>query len=161
MAGGIYANVRGMEKVQKFLESVPVGVKGAALQAINDVILSAAKSPPPYQYVARFLAYGVSFFTPKQNAWFWANGGPAMIGDHRTGAITDAWETSGGDKWSGRETIWNRNPDAVWLFSNAHQARQLAMVGWKTIGQIVKDNLSAAIKAAKDLVHEWIKQNED
>ena len=88
--------MRNLPQLQEYLKTVPYGAVKVGLRAFTEYIIGdeshGLKHPDPYKYVSRKSAYGVSFFTEKQRRWFWANGGPDMIGNNRTGQSSNAWE---------------------------------------------------------------------
>lgn len=154
--------IRNVEKVQNYLKTLPRGVMRVALKAMSEWFIgdsqSGLKHPEPYKYVSRKSAYGVSFFTEKQRRWFWANGGPDMIGNNRTGKSADAWtykptETNKGYQFK----LTNPTPGAYFTQDDYGQARQPAKVGWKKVTAVVNNNMARAIKAANYAVNEYLK----
>jgi hypothetical protein len=157
--------VRGADRVNKYLATVPRGSTRAALQAISMWLIGDSQSglahPEPYKEVSRKSAYGVTFFTPKQRRWFfWAlNSGEINPGqNNRTGESEGAW------KFTPHETnmgyvykLSNDTPAAFWTRNDNSQARQLKKVGWWTVTKVVKSNMTGALKAGRAAVNEWLK----
>lgn len=141
--------VRDMQAVKDYIKTVPYGAVKVALRAFTEYIVGderhGLKHPDPYKYVSRKSAYGVTFFTDKQRRWFWANGGPDMIGNNRTGASTDAWimtPSSNGYNY----TVTNPTPGAYFTRSDDGQARQPARVGWRVVSKVIADNFAGAVR---------------
>lgn len=142
---------RNIQAVQDFIRTVPYGGVKVALRAFTEYIVGdeshGLRHADPYKYVTRKSAYGVTFFTEKQRRRFWANGGPDMIGNNRTGQSTQAWqlkETNGGYGY----TVSNNTAGAYFTRGDDSQARQPAKVGWRTISKVTADNYLGAIRHA-------------
>ena len=153
--------VRGVERVQEYLKSLKRGTVRVALDAITDWFIGTdrrgLRHMPPYKYASRKRAYGVTFFTAKQRRWFWANGGPDMIGNNRTGKTSAGWyaqETRGG---YGRSLI-NNEQGAYYTRSDNGQARQPALAGWRKVSAVIASNLSGAIRHAQAAVNAFLKK---
>jgi len=154
--------IRGVEKVQKYLKELPRGVTRVALQAMSEWFIGDSQSglrhPEPYKYVTRKSAYGTTFFTEKQRRWFWANGGPDMIGDHRTGKSAEAWTYKPAETNKGYNfRLINPTPGAYYTRDDYGQARQPAKVGWKKVSAVISKNMAGAIKAANFAVNSFLK----
>jgi hypothetical protein len=109
----------------------------------------------PYKYVTRAKAYGQTFKSDKQRRWFWANGGPAMIGNNRTGMTAKNWGyniTKGGYG----ATITNPTEGAYYTRSDKGQARQPALVGWRKSLAVIKANMAGAIRSAQAAVNRYL-----
>lgn len=151
-------NIRKLEQAQAYLKTVPRGSVKAALGAIKDYFLGnerhGLKHYEPYKYVSRAKAYGARAWTKKQLRWFWANGGPDMIGNHRSGKTADAWQfksTNGGYGMS----LENKAEGAKWIWSDG-QARQPQMVGHRTAADKIASNMSGAIRHARAAVRAFL-----
>jgi hypothetical protein len=151
----IKITVTNIDKWVAFLKTVPVGAKKIAARVFTQFMVAVLtlKSYPEYRYVTRKSAYGYTFKSAKQRRWFWANGGPAMIGNHRTGAIGNGWQMSGGG--NDRYTITNNVPGVGYVMGN-QQANQPRLVGWRTAYDLIRDNFSDGIAAAQAAVMAWI-----
>ena len=154
--------LRGNEKVQEYLKSIPRGALPAALQAFTEYIIGdtshGLKHPDPYKYVSRKAAYGVSFFTDKQRRWFfWAlNTGQINPGqNNRTGESTDAWQYVEVSKY--KYTITNPTTGAYYTRDNAGQARQPAKVGWRKVAAVISANMAGAMRSANAAVKAFLK----
>ena len=152
--------VSGIDKVKAWINSiVPRGMKKAAMYAISEYIIGNSgrglKHEPAYKYVSRKSAYGMSFFTEKQRRWFWANGGPAMIGNHRTHTLSNDWDFTDQGAWT-RVSIFNQTPYAGYVMGDSGQARQPAKVGWKKMMEVIRANMAGALRAGQTAVNNLI-----
>jgi hypothetical protein len=151
--------VRGIEEVQAFLKTVPYGAVKIGLKAVTEYFLGndqhGLRHYEPYKYVTRKKAYGQTFQSEKQRRWFWANGGPDMIGNHRTGETASAWtshETNNGYGMS----LENKSEGAKWIWSD-RQARQPQLVGHRTARAKIASNVAGALRHAQAVVSAFIK----
>ena len=152
--------VRGDEKVQAFLKSLPRGTMRTALDAIAQWLIGDSQKglmhPEPYKYVSRKSAYGFAFFTDKQRRWFFWALGEGIINpgqNNRTGNSTGAWtykptETNKGYSY----VLMNDTPGAYYTRSDKGQARQPAKVGWLKVSAVVAKNMAGALRAARAAV---------
>lgn len=151
--------LRGIDEVIQYLKTVPYGAMKVGLRAVTEYIVGNAahglRHQEPYKYVTRKSAYGMTFFTEKQRRWFWANGGPDMIGNNRTGNSAKAWtfkELNNGYFMR----IENPTAAAYYQRDNSGQARQLGKVGWRKIMQVVTDNMAGAIRHANAEIKKYL-----
>lgn len=149
---------RNLDKVQSFLGRVKWGLKGMAMQAVNDYLFhELQRSDPPYSYVTRAEAYGQTFQSDAQRRLVMAGIADGSItpgSPNRDGAITNAWQQS--ITQGTQSTIYNTNPDSVWVYSDTQQARLNALVGWLKISDFLAKNISAAIEYAQNKIQFWI-----
>ena len=134
-----------------FLKTVPPGAKRIAIKAFSFFMLPFLREYPAYKYVTRKSAYGMTWFSEKQRRWFWANGGPSMIGNNRTFAIQKAWRIEEGNTYH----IVNDAPGVGYVMGHA-QANQPRLVGWRTAWDIVRSNMAEGIAAAQAAVNAWL-----
>jgi len=159
--------IRNLDKVKKYLDSLPRGVTFVALEAISKWLVGDSQSglrhPEPYKFVTRKSAYGFSFFTDRQRRWFfWALGaGKINPGqNNRTGKSTEAWTYTPQEKGKNYSfRLVNDTPGGYWTRSDKYQARQLGKVGWWKIAKVVAKNLPSAIKAARAAVKGYLQKN--
>ena len=155
-------NIRGIKEIQAFFRKLPRGSLRAGMRAFGEYILGneqrGLRHSEPYKYVSRKSAYGITFFTEKQRRWFWANGGPDMIGNNRTGESAKAWtlvEKNNGYKIS----LQNQTRAAFYTRDDKGQARQPAKVGWRKTSAVVAANAAGAMRSANAAVKKWIADN--
>jgi len=156
--------VRNLEKVKKYIASLPRGVTFVALKAISDWLVGDSQSglrhPEPYKYVSRKSAYGFTFFSDKQRRWFfWAlHSGKINPGqNNRTGKSTEAWTYTPQEKGKNYSfRLVNDTAGGYWTRHDKRQARQLGKVGWWTVAKVVAKNLPAAIRAGRAAVKKYL-----
>jgi hypothetical protein len=145
----IKISARGIEEFNAFLKDLPKGTIKVGLAALADWMIGAPgralRHMEPYKYVSRKRAYGQTFQSEKQRRWFWANGGPDMIGNNRTGATANAWTSKATNSGYG-VTLENPSEGAKHIWGDDTQAAQPAAVGHRTAGEKIKSNTKAAIR---------------
>ena len=153
----VRVTIRGIEEWKSFLATVPRGVKGIAMRAFAEYVLGDAnhglRHYVPYKYVTRKSAYGVTFFSDAQRRWFWGHGGPSMIGNHRTGTLSQGWRIEGSAET--RLYLINRVSYAGFVMGE-NQAAQPRKVGWRTAYDVVMSNFNGGIAAAQRAVDAWL-----
>lgn len=151
--------VRGWDKVEAFLKSLPRGTLGEAAQAMADYLIGddrhGLKHYPAYKYVSRRTAYGKPFFTERQRRWFfWALGsGNLKLPYTRTMTLKNGWQKTG-NKWN--PVIRNTVPYAHHVMSDDKQSRMSKKIGWRTISNNISDNIKGAMQKANQAVQAWI-----
>ena len=152
--------VRGIKELQAFLRELPRGTMKVALAAFSKYVVGDDKHglrhAEVYKYVSRKSAYGKTFFTPKQRRWFWANGGPDMIGNNRTGKSTAAWKFTETNQGYGT-TISNDTTGGFFTRHESRQARQLGKVGWRKTAAVIAANYAGGIRSAMSEVRKYLK----
>jgi hypothetical protein len=151
--------IRNFEKVQEYLGKVPRGAVKAAIAALGEYFLGndahGLKHYEPYKYVSRKRAYGQTFQSEKQRRWFWANGGPDMIGNNRSGETANAWTAKSTNSGYGL-TLENKAEGAKWIWGDRTQAAQPALVGHRTATEKVMSNMKGAIRHAVAAVNKFM-----
>jgi hypothetical protein len=152
-------NVRNLEKIQTYLASLPRGVVRVAIAAIGEWMVGTddrgLRHSPAYKYVSRAQA-GYKKMSAKMRGWFWANGGPDMIGNNRTGATANGWKAVAGNNGY-RLSLQNSTPGAFYTMSDTGQAAQPAKVGWRRVSAIVQSNMAGAMRHATAAVRALLK----
>lgn len=152
--------ILGLEEWKAFIKEIPQGVRVTFMRAFTTYIIGdknhGLKHEPAYKYVSRKSAYGQTFVSEKQRRWFWANGGPDMIGNNRTHEISNAWEMKVRDSSWTHVSVENGADGVGWVMGLG-QARQPAKVGWRDILKVIQDNMTGAMNAAQDAVNDWLK----
>jgi hypothetical protein len=154
--------VRGIEKVNEFLASVPRGGVKIALQAFTEYVIGneshGLKRPEPYKYITRKVAYGETFSSDAQRAYVMAKirSGDITPGrENRTGNSEDAWQHVAVSEYNYK--ITNPEPGAYWTRDDYGQANQPALVGWRKVSQVISDNFDGGVRAATARLNEWLK----
>ena len=155
--------VRGLDELEAFLKRMPHGTRGVAAESSTEYILGddrhGAKHYPPYKRVTRKRAYGKTFQSDRQRRWFFANlnDGSLKIPYTRTNKLRDNWEIIG-SKYN--PVIRNRLSYAKHVVGDGTQSKMSKLIGWRTLSQIVDDNVRGAMRAANAAVQKWINRND-
>ena len=170
--------IRNVERVKKYLENVPKGTVRVALIAISEWLIGDSQSglrhPEPYKFVSRKSAYGktgatfengkpvpAGYFSAKQFRyvmWKISTGDIKPGQNNRTGESENAWHFTPQEK--GKTYVYklqNDTPGGFWTRDDKRQARQLGKVGWWKVSEVVKKNMTGALKAARQAVNNFLK----
>lgn len=154
--------VRGFERLNEWLKSLPRGGLQVALKAFVEYVIGneshGLKHPEPYKYVSRKRAYGQTFQSDAQRAYVMAKikSGEITPGvENRSGISTDSWQYTMTTAW--QYTITNPEPGAYWTRDDTGQARQPALVGWRKVSKVIADNFAGGIRAATAALSRWLK----
>lgn len=164
---------RNIEKVQKYLESLPLGVLKIGLIAITEYLIGdnshGLKHPDPYKYASRAKAYGFTgakfengnpvpdgYFSAEQFRYVAAiTKGFTMRGPNRTGVSTDGWQYVEVTPY--RIVINNPEPGSYWTQDDKGQAQQPANVGWRKVSVNISANIKGAMRHATAKVNDYLK----
>jgi hypothetical protein len=155
----IKTKIRGIEEFQAYLKTkLPRGTIKVALAALVEYLIGtpnkALRKEPAYKYVSRARA-GYKPMSDKMRRWFWANGGPDMIGKHKRGATQAGWYakiTGGGYQMA----IGNKATGSYWTMSDTGQAAQPRAAGWRTMAERIGDLMDGAMRAANAKVKAFL-----
>lgn len=142
--------VSGMPEVKKKLAKLPPAIQEEVTISVANYLLKVMieDEVPPWKLVHRETAYGRPFFTAKQRRWFFWHFRYEIKNDiplpwHKRrgktgGGIESRWKIyrTEGDK--GEVVVANTHPASMFLYDNERQARQLGMVGWPKIGDVME-----------------------
>lgn len=140
-------DIIGEDVLAEKLKKLPPAVQDAAVDEVSSYLLNILKAYPSKNYITRTTAYGKSFFTDKQRKWFFAslNDGSINIPYRRTQGLARAWEKLG----SGAYTILvNEAQGAKYVIGDKTQSRHEMLVGWRTVGQVIKVHTRRIIEKA-------------
>jgi hypothetical protein len=142
-------------KIQNFLRRYPKEAQNAIVDDVNTYLLKVVKEYPSPRSVTRTAAYGAPFFTEKQRRWFFAAlaRGEISVPYHRTQGLRESWQIIGKGKGS---ILVNESQGAPYTMGDNTQSRHEKLVGWKTIGTILKERMAkietVAVGAAKKVL---------
>ena len=139
-------DILGDKELVAKLEKMPFEVADTVVGEVQDYLLNVLRSDqPPPKYVTRKAAYGVSFFTPKQRRWFFASlaDGSINVPYQRTQGLSKGWQIV--DRGIAGYIV-NPTPGAKFVVGDGTQSRHEKMVGWKTVGQQIKDRAGKIAK---------------
>jgi hypothetical protein len=147
-------------RIDRLREVVKVAGNAIAEYLLGDTS-HGLRHEPPYRTVSHTRAYGEPFSSPRQQHWFFAAKARGEIHpgqDNRTHDLANAWELkeTSDTKW----TLANNNKAAPFAYGKplAGQARQLGLVGWRWVGEIVSSNMAGAIRHANAAIKEWLRE---
>jgi hypothetical protein len=141
-------DVRGLKELQQKLSRAPGFIQDAVTEDVADYMIEVFRQQPPPRHVSRRAAYGRTFQSRRQQAWFfWAlNAGIISVPYRRTQATRRGWKKVG----SGRELIIaNESEGAVWTMDDQKQARLNALVGWKKVGDHIRERSRQIVRRAE------------
>lgn len=156
-------NVRGVEKLQAYLKTVPRGAVKVALAALAEWIIGTPQRGlmhyQPYKYIARAKAYGRTFKSDKQRRFVMAAIRDGRIDPgvpHRTGNTQRGWYAKVGNGGY-RMSVGNDTPGAYFTRHDTGQAALNALAGWRKISDIVQTNIAGAMRHARAAVSRFLK----
>lgn len=138
MADFIGLDIQGLPELRAKLKDAPPHIQDAVVEEVADYMLEVLRQYPPQRRVTRKAAYGRTFQSARQRRWFFAalNAGEINVPYRRTQGLRNAWRKVG----KGRDLIIaNENEGAVWTMDDERQARLNTLVGWKKIGDLVRE----------------------
>jgi len=141
-------DVKGIPELQRALAKAPGFVQDAVTEDVADYMLNVLREYPPQKRVTRRQAYGRTFQSMRQQRWFfWAlKNGVIRVPYQRTQAVRRGWKKVG----SGRELIIaNEEEGAFWTMDDYGQARLNKLVGWKKVGDIIRERASQIQRKAE------------
>lgn len=118
------------------------------------ILMAIKKDIPPWIYVPRKSAYGVTFTSDAQRRYVMSRirSGEIKIPYQRTGNLENGWRMIG----SGSDLLLvNNSPAATWTMSEA-QSRHEALVGWRKISTIAEEKERNAHAAAERAIQKEI-----
>jgi hypothetical protein len=155
-------------EIGEAIKQLPAKIRGKALEPVAKYYLKQFRKYPRYKRVRRSTAYGSTgatfkngnpvpdgYFSAKQFHYVMANiaDGTFTPGrSQRTNALKDGWHIEG---TLTPLNIVNDAPGAVFAYSPIYQARQLDMVGWKDVNEMIADNDEGAF----DELIKWMNKN--
>lgn len=148
-----------IDKVQKQLAKIPPAVIPAVEMAVANYLLNVLvkQEIPPQKRVTRRSVYGKPFESERQRRWFfWALKHSIIDVPYRRrgrhGGIATQWHIRVKSKNEGI-VLYNDDEGAKYVYGDATQNRLIQRIGWKTIGQILRERvkqLGGVMKRAAD-----------
>ena len=150
-------DVTGIEELVSKLQSLPPEAQDQAVEQVNKYLLNVLRMYPPYSYVPFKTAYG-GWFSEKQRRYVMARirEGSIQPGKpNRTQFFSQNWKQVGYGKQS---ILANETPYAPYLVGDREQARMPAKIGWKKLGQTIKERMDQIIRRAEAGVKSALKK---
>lgn len=160
MAGDfIGIDTQGIAELNAKLSQLPVEARSQVVNEVSKYLINVLKTYPPQKYVTRKQAYGQTFVSDRQRKWFFAalNSGDLRIPYHRrrSHGIQGGWKQIG----SGYNSIIaNEVPGVQYVMGDDTQSRHERMVGWRTIGQIVKERMTRMLEVADGAIKKALRK---
>lgn len=144
-------------KIQNFLQRYPKEAQDMITDDVNAYLVKVMQQYPSQSYVTRSSAYGAPFFTEKQRRWFFAalRRGEISVPYHRTQGLRESWNIVGKGRGS---IIVNETQAAVFTMGDGTQSRHEKMVGWKTVGALIKERMSRIVQVANGAAKKALKK---
>ena len=158
MSDFIGIDIRGIPELEKKFGKLAPYCIGAMCEQVADYLITVfQQQPPPDHTKTRKQAYGKSFFTDRQRRWFfWAlNSGALSLPYQRTQEMRRSWKKIGK---GANVMVVNETEAAVFTMDDERQARFSRLVGWKTIGDVVRERRTQILRQAEIGVKKGIKQ---
>ena len=139
----LHIEILNYKEIEAKLNKLPIEVADHCMTEVQDYMLNVMKyDQPPEVYVSRKEAYGQSFSSDAQRAWYWAAVGRGELtpGVHknRTQKMSKGWHKV---RTGLTGYIENRVKGAAYVYGDRSQANQPALVGWKKVTQQIMDRL--------------------
>lgn len=162
----IQTEVRGIERLQAFLKTIPLGARNLVVRTIAEYIMGGKsgeggeathglKHYPAYRYVS--IAQSGGWKSDKQRRYVMARIREGTIDPgvpHRTGELQRGWKVKGE---AYRQTIYNDTPYAEWVQGTLGQTQMHKMGGWRTAYDVAMSNMAGAMRSARAKLNEWLK----
>lgn len=160
--------VRNDKTVKKILRDVGRGMLKTAIVALTEYIIGdkrhGLKRDDPYKFVSRARAYGKVSDAPA-GYFSWAQfryvakitEGFTKFG--RKNNPTNSSESWGYTLTKGGygATLTNTAPSTKWIRGEKTQARQPALVGWRKVSAVIRDNIKGAMRHVGAEVNKYLK----
>ena len=160
--------VVGAEKVAQYIQSLPKGIKAAAMRAISEYIVGdeshGLRHDVAYKHVPRSkipntitIDYGPhkgkkvrGYFSSKQYYY-------VILGNVTTGRKNDPTKMGQSWKWEQKDSQWSRTEIKGTLPFDRFPARHNRLAGWRHHLEVIRTNIAGAMLAGQRAVDEWLK----
>lgn len=144
----IGVDVYGIEELNRKLAAWPLAAQNAAVDATSEYLLEVVRTYPPYAHITYKAAYG-GFKSDKQRKYVMARIREGTITPgvkNRSQRFRRGWKVI--DKGTS-SMIVNEVPYGRFLMGDAEQARMPKMIGWKKLGNIIKERMKEIERRAR------------
>lgn len=150
-------DVSGIEEIVDALKDLPEEAQDQAVDEVNTYLLNVLRAYPPYRHVPFKRAYG-AWFSEKQRKYVMARiheGSITPGRPKRTQQFSQGWHQIG----EGRNSILaNETPYGPYLVGDNEQARMPKQIGWKKLGDTIKERMDQIMRRAEAGVKNAIKK---
>jgi hypothetical protein len=151
MSDFIGIDIKGIDELSAKFDKLPPAVQDSVVDDVTEYMLNVLREYPPQKSVSRKQAYGRTFQSRRQQRWFFANlnAGKISVPHKRTQGVRRDWRQidKGADS-----IIVNENPGALWTMDNQQQARLNALVGWKKVGDVLRERQREILRKAEGAI---------
>lgn len=148
-----------LARITKLVEDFPPLTADYIGDSLAPYLVNIMRAYPPYKYVSRKKAYGVTFFSDKQRKWFFAalRSGELQIPYQRTQTLRDGWQVLGSGKNS---LVVNETPYAYLVQGDrrTQQSRHPRAIGWRSIDEVVEKHKKKIIGKINAAIKKGLKQ---
>ena len=127
-------------------------------EEVATFLMSELQKYPPRKHVSRKAAFGQTFQSDRQRRWFFASlaDGSLKIPYGRSGAYRQNWEKM--PFGSTNYIVTNDHPAAQYIQGDGTQSRQLKMVGWKSISEVIRRRSDRIRQIANQVYDRWVRK---
>lgn len=157
MSDFVAFEVAGIEELIAKLNALPDDVQDEAIEAVNQYLLNVMRQYPPYAYIKFKQAYG-GWFSEKQRKYVMARIQEGTITPgtpSRSQRFAQGWDVLG---YGRNSMVVNPTPYGPYLVGDQEQARMPAKIGWKKLGDTIKERMDQIIRRADAGVKNAIKK---
>jgi len=147
MSDFVGIEVSGLEELIDKLAALPEEVQDEAIEAVNEYLLNVMKQYPPYAHVTFKDAYG-GWFSDKQRKYVMARIREGTIRPgvpNRSQQFAQSWDVLG---YGRNSLIVNPTPYGPYLVDDNEQARMPQKIGWKRLGDTLKERMDQIVRRA-------------
>ena len=158
MSDFVGVEIQGMKEFEEKLKKLPKEAQDRVVDDVSKYYLNLFQtSQPTPNYVTRFKAYGVTFFTTRQRKWFFAalRDGRINVPYVRTQGLRKSWRQV--DRGA-RSFIVNDSSGAPFVVGDETQSRHEKLVGWFRTNELMQSKVDKALKVADGAMKKALKK---
>ena len=149
MAGEfVGVEIAGLDDLMVKLNKLPDVVQDHAIDEANKYMLNVLKLYPPYRHVTMKQAYG-GFISEKQRRYVMARIAEGTIRPgmpNRSQRFASSWKVVG---YGRNSIIANETPYGPYLVGDSSQSSMHQKIGWKKLGDTIKQRMTQIISKAE------------
>jgi len=154
----IQVSIEGFDVIQRTFQYLPQFARDKFAEEMGKYLVKELQEyEPPNRFVTRKAAYGKSFFTRRQQKWFfWAlRTGRIRVPYVRTHELRRSWRLHG----KGESVyIQNDRSGVPYVMGDIGQSRHERMVGWETVGQFVEKRTKTIETRGNQIITKTLRQ---
>lgn len=152
-------DIQGLPSLLDQLDAITEPGMRDGLNDVADYMRGVMRSQPAYRHITRKEAFGGNgFFSDKQRRWFFAalESGELSLPYQRTGALRDGWQVA--SKGTLAPMLFNSSSSAIFAHDDRQQSRLLGKIGWKKLGDVVKERSSQIARVMAEALRKSMKK---